>query len=218
MSLFHRTNAQQLRDENRFHSHWDPILKANAVKIFPGQYYVTKKEEVLVTILGSCISACIRDRSLGLGGMNHFMLPKKFQDGERNTNESPWNIAARYGNYAMELLINAILRNGGARSALEVKVFGGAQILTHMRDIGTLNINFIREYLIAEELPILAEDLGGCQPRKILYFPATGKVMVKRISPLKNAAIAREEMHYRSELNQSDFSGTIELFDPPEMD
>jgi chemotaxis protein CheD len=146
------------------------------------------------------------------------MLPQKMRHCGNEPNGSLWNIAARYGNHAMELLINAILRNGGERKNLEIKVFGGAKILAHMRNIGTLNVNFIREYLHTEELSIVAEDLGGCQPRKILYFPTTGKVKVKRISPLKNAAIACEEMSYRSEINHSDFSGTIELFDPPGTD
>jgi chemotaxis protein CheD len=212
------SNALRLPAFEHFQCHWDPTLKASTVKIFPGQYYVTKQEEMIITILGSCISACIRDQTLGLGGMNHFMLPQKSGHHNSIPDKSPWSIAARYGNFAMELLINAILRNGGERKNLEVKIFGGAKILAHMRDIGGLNISFIREYLLTEKLSILAEDLGGCHPRKIHYSPATGKVMVKRLSPLMNAALARRERSFGRELSHSDFSGTVELFDRSGMD
>jgi chemotaxis protein CheD len=201
-----------------FRRHWDPVHKFHTVKILPGQYYVTKQEEALVTTLGSCISVCIRDFSLGLGGMNHFMLPLKSQNCSDEDSSHPWSIAARYGNFAMELLINAIIKNGGERKKLEVKVFGGAKILAHMKDIGRLNIDFIRKYLQTEELPILAEDLGGCHPRKVLYFPVTGKARVKKLQPLVSAAIAREEAQYRSDLNRGNFSGAVELFDETDRD
>jgi chemotaxis protein CheD len=196
-----------------FRRHWDPIHKSHMVKILPGQYYVTRQEEALVTTLGSCISVCIRDSTLGLGGMNHFMLPLKNKNRDDEDESHPWSIAARYGNFAMELLINAIIKSGGERKNLEVKVFGGAKILTHMKDIGRMNIDFIRRYLEIEGLPALAEDLGGYSPRKILYFPATGIVRVKRLQSLMNEAIAREEAHYRSDLNKRDLTGAIELFD-----
>ncbi len=183
------------------------------VKILPGQYYVTGQDEALITTLGSCISVCIRDITLSFGGMNHFMLPLKSRDHGGEQSSDLWSIAARYGNFAMELLINAILKNGGERKNLEIKVFGGAKILSHMKDIGRQNIDFVRKYLQMEELPIRAEDLGGCHPRKVLYFPATGKARVKRLQPLMNAAIARKEAHYRSDLNSREISGAVELFD-----
>jgi len=181
-----------------FQRHWDPVHKSQIVKILPGQFYVTRQPEALITTLGSCVSACIRDASLGLGGMNHFMLPLNSRDLHAEEDSHPWSIAARYGNFAMELLVNAIVRNGGDRRNLEVKIFGGAKIIAHMRqDIGRLNIDFIREYSKIEELHVLAEDLGGCYPRKVLYFPATGKARVKRLAPLVSATIARREAHYR---------------------
>jgi chemotaxis protein CheD len=208
------THSLPLPGFENFGRHWDSIHKSQIVKILPGQFYVTRQSEALITTLGSCVSACIRDATLGLGGMNHFMLPLNSRDLNAEDDSHPWSVAARYGNYAMELLINSIVRNGGNRKNLEVKIFGGAKIIAHMRqDIGRLNIEFIREYLKMEELHVFAEDLGGSFPRKVLYFPATGKVRVKRLEPLVSATIARREAHYRSGLKKSDFSGGIELFD-----
>jgi chemotaxis protein CheD len=201
-----------------YRRHWDPVYQSQTVKILPGQYYVTKLDEVLVTTLGSCISVCIRDASVGIGGMNHFMLPSGSDQHDFTDSSHPWSVAARYGNFAMELLINAIIKNGGERKRLEVKVFGGAKILTHMKDIGCLNIDFIRNYLQAEALPVSAEDVGGRYPRKVLYFPTTGKARVKKLQQLGSAAIAKEEAHYRSDLNRNNLSGEVELFDEIDMD
>jgi chemotaxis protein CheD len=213
------TTSFALPGFKHFRRHWDPIHKFHIVKILPGQFYVTKQEEALATTLGSCISVCIRDSLLGIGGMNHFMLPLKSQNRNDEDSSNPWSTAARYGNFAMELLINAIIKNGGEKKRLEVKVFGGAKILAHIKkDIGRLNIDFIWKYLQMEELPIMAEDLGGCWPRKVLYFPATGKARVMKLQPLLNEIIAQEEAHYQSDLNRNDFSGGAELFDNTDMD
>jgi chemotaxis protein CheD len=213
-----RTASVPLPGFADFRRHWDPDHKSQIVKILPGQYYVTRQDEMIVTTLGSCISVCIRDFSIGLGGMNHFMLPLKSENRDDEDASHPWNTTARYGNFAMELLINAIIKNGGDKRNLEAKVFGGAKILSHMKDIGRLNIEFIRQYLRLEELPILAEDLGECYPRKVVYSPNTGIARVKRLRPLKSAAIAREEAQYRRDLNRSSISGTIELFDQAGLD
>jgi chemotaxis protein CheD len=132
--------------------------------------------------------------------------------------ESSWNVAARYGNFAMELLINAILRNGGNRRNLEVKVFGGAKILQHMSDIGNLNVEFIKKYLETDGLSIVAEDLGGFRPRKVVYNPETGRVRVKRISPLRRFSVVRREETYKTDLEKKDIFGTVELFDRSGMD
>jgi chemotaxis protein CheD len=217
MNLRSCKEAMRLSNFKDFHSHWDHLLQSHIVKILPGQFYVTQGAETLVTTLGSCVSACIRDISLGIGGMNHFMLPEELSFDRKESDDSPWNTAARYGNNAMELLINAILKNGGERKNLEIKVFGGAKIL-NMRDIGNCNIAFIRKYLQTEELPIAAEDMGGCCPRKVIYVPSTGKARVKQLSPLMNTAIVRREQDYSSNLKHNELSGTVELFDEFEMD
>jgi chemotaxis protein CheD len=211
-------DALRLPEFKNFARHWDHLLKAHVVKILPGQYYVTRRKELLITTLGSCVSACIRDASIGIGGMNHFMLPYKMRLSEGEGDDSAWNVAARYGDFAMELLINAILRNGGKRGNLEVKVFGGAKVLPHMRNIGGLNVEFIRNYLETDGLPIVAEDLGGSQPRKIIYNPETGAARVKRMSPLKSSGIARREKTYETDLEKKDIFGTIELFGDAEID
>jgi chemotaxis protein CheD len=210
--------ALRLPEFKNFARHWDHVLKAHVVKILPGQYYVTRRKELLITTLGSCVSACIRDAKIGIGGMNHFMLPHKIRLSEREDEDSAWNVAARYGNFAMELLINAILRNGGKRTNLEIKVFGGARVLPHMRNIGGLNVEFIRKYLKTDGLPIVAEDLGGSQPRKVIYDPETGAVRVKKISPLKSSGIARREKAYKTDLEKKDIFGIVELFDDSKMD
>jgi chemotaxis protein CheD len=211
-------NALRLPEFKNFARHWDHLLKAHVVKILPGQYYVTRRKELLITTLGSCVSACIRDASTGIGGMNHFMLPHKIRMTECEDENSAWDVAARYGSFAMELLINAILRNGGKRRNLEVKVFGGAKVLPHMRNIGGLNVEFIRKYLETEGLPIAAEDLGGSQPRKVIYNPETGAARVKKLSPVKSSVVVRREKTYKTDLQKKDMFGTIELFDDSKMD
>jgi chemotaxis protein CheD len=218
MKVMSGTDIVSILGSDNLQRFWDPIRKSHAVKIFPGQYYVTKRNEMIVTTLGSCVSACIRDPEIGLGGMNHFMLPSKSSHHRNQSTEDPWNTAARYGNLAMELLINTIMRNGGERKNLEVKLFGGAKILTHMNNIGCFNVDFIRKYIKTEGLLVLAEDLGGLCPREIRYFPATGKAQLKRLPQLKGASVVRDERSYRINLNRRNPCGEIELFDAPGMD
>ena len=191
---------------NRF---WDKTHDCPAAKIRPGEYYVTaRKDELITTTLGSCVSACIRDRIFGIGGMNHFMLPLS-EDGQWN---GGGDLATRYGNYAMEHLINDILKHGGHRSHLEAKIFGGGRVLDGHTDVGTTNIAFVREYLATEGIPLLAEDVGDIHPRKVVFFPADGRVRVKRIKHLHNDTIARRERSYRNQLEEKPIEGSIELF------
>ena len=150
---------------NRF---WDRQREIFAAKILPGEYYVTTQDELISTVLGSCVSACIRDPAMRIGGMNHFMLPSGNSESRHVDSE-----ATRYGNFAMEKLINDILKNGGRREQLEVKVFGGGNVLKNMgaTDIGGGNIRFVREYLKMEGFKIISEDLGDIYPRKVIYDP-----------------------------------------------
>lgn len=192
---------------NRF---WDKTRKTVSAKILPGQYYVTTDDECIVTVLGSCVSACIRDRVFDIGGMNHFMLPRSFQD----TDASPVDMsdAARYGNYAMEHLINDILKHGGRRENLEIKIVGGGRIIAGMTNIGSKNISFIREYLQTEGMDILAEDVGDIYPRKVVYYPLTGKVQVKKMRSLHNDTIRAREERYMHEIASESVAGDVELF------
>jgi chemotaxis protein CheD len=191
---------------------WNPKLESWVARILPGEYYVTRSEEGISTTLGSCISACIRDRVQGIGGMNHFMLPAS-ANGELDMSlVSGIGSATRYGNYAMEHLINGIMRNGGRRENLEVKIFGGGRIMENMTDVGARNIRFVREYLALEGLKVVAEDVGEVFPRMVVYFPQTGRVKVKRLRSLHNNVIADQEKRYIETVVQKPVAGDIELF------
>ncbi len=189
----------------------DRTYGLDAAKILPGQYYVTDEEMVIVTVLGSCVSACIRDPDLGIGGMNHFMLP----DGDREKEGTgPLSAAARYGSYAMELLINHLLKMGAQRNRLEAKVFGGGNVLPGFTQInvGQRNSDFVLQFLKDERIRVVASDLVDIYPRKVYFFPATGKVLVKRLIGLRNSTIVKREAEYRDHLDHSPAGGDVELF------
>jgi chemotaxis protein CheD len=189
---------------------WNRTFEAYAARLNPGEYYVTKNDEGIYTTLGSCISACIRDRVSGIGGMNHFMLPAS--TGEGGWKDAGLSSSTRYGNFAMEHLINEILKNGGSRQNLEVKLFGGGRIIANMTDVGTRNIAFARDYIRIEGLKVTSEDVGDVFPRMVVYFPATGKVRVKRLRSLHNNTIVEQEKTYLSKIEKEPVSGDIELF------
>lgn len=188
--------------------YFDRLLDHVVVKILPGEYYVTTQGEAVVTVLGSCVSACIRDRRSGIGGMNHFMLPESFP-GEVSTANGR---AERYGNIAMEQLVNSVLKAGGDRRELEVKVFGGGRVLAQMTDVGKRNIEFVRHYLKADNLAVTAEDLGDIYPRHVQYFPATGKVRVRQLRSMHNDTIVVRERGYLNQLKSDPVTGDVELF------
>jgi len=189
----------------------DRAYGLDAAKILPGEYYVTEDDMVIVTVLGSCVSACIRDPQLGLGGMNHFMLPDNTRDSDGS---GPLSAAARYGSYAMELLINHLMKMGARRDRLEAKVFGGGNVLpgfTQM-NVGQRNADFVLEFLHAEQIRVTAQDLVDIYPRKVYFFPATGKVLVKRLAGMNNNTIVKRETDYRAQLDRANDGGDIELF------
>ncbi len=175
----------------------------------PGEVYVTHAEEAISTVLGSCVSVCIRDPKTGIGGMNHFMLPVQ---SDYNSFRQQLNTeSARYGNYAMEQLVNAILKEGGRRDRLELKAFGGGMVINSSSDVGGSNVRFVREYLQAEGYRILTEDLGGAYARKILFMPQEGRVLVKRLQQISDR-LRQEEASYQEQLASEPVSGEIELF------
>lgn len=196
----------------KINRYWDRLHEQYAAKILPGEYYVTRHQELITTVLGSCVSACIRDRKLGIGGMNHFMLPHSERVDINDWGSCTWSSATRYGSYAMERLINDILKHGGKRENLEVKLFGGGRIMAQMTDIGRQNINFVREYVRVEGLPVLSEDLGGFHPRKVVFFPQTGRVRVKRLRTMHNDTIILREVDYMEKLDEKPVQGEVELF------
>jgi chemotaxis protein CheD len=193
---------------------WDPQLSSWTVKILPGEYYVSRADEAISTVLGSCISACVRDPVRNVGGMNHFMLPEDASTGPNNWLDPAIGLATRYGSYAMESLINDLLKLGATRERLEVKVFGGGRVLSGMTDVGARNISFVQGFLELEGYRIAAEDLGGTQPRKVVYFPASGRVKLRRLRPIENRSIShREQLYLASIGSQAAGGGDVELFD-----
>src|SRR5258707_527353 len=160
--------------------YWDPGCDRWSAKILPGEYFVTRSDEAITTVLGSCIAACIRDPATRIGGMNHFMLPEDGSPGKSSWIDGPGGLATRYGSYAMESLINELMKLGARRDRLEVKLFGGGRILSSMTDVGQKNIAFARDFLKVEGFKIAAEDLGGARPPRGIYLPAPRLVMLKR--------------------------------------
>jgi chemotaxis protein CheD len=190
------------------HRFYDAAQSAWVVKVLPGEFYVTPKaDEVLVTVLGSCVSACIRDLTAGVGGMNHFMLPLSHATGWGEDMNS-----ARYGNFAMEKLINELIKAGCSRDRMEVKVFGGGNVIESSKAIGSQNAEFVLRYLKDEGLACSARDLGGQYPRRIHYFPSTGRVVRRLLGGTESDVIAREETEYASSLSSKKTSGEIQLF------
>jgi chemotaxis protein CheD len=192
--------------------YWDSEHDCFAARLLPGEYYVTRHAENIATVLGSCVSACIRDARLGYGGMNHFMLPLDGSQGQ-----SAWGSAAsaatRYGNVAMERLINDILKLGGKRENLEIKLVGGGRVLAEMTtDIGARNIEFVRRYVAEEGFKVLGEDLGDVFPRRVVYFPQTGRIRVRKLSTGRDESLAARERQYLQQLDSKPVENEVELF------
>jgi chemotaxis protein CheD len=189
--------------------YFDRNFNVDAAKILPGEYFVTGREMVLVTVLGSCVAACIRDRVTGIGGMNHFMLPDSGQD-----QDNPMSTSARYGTYAMEMLINQLIKLGAKRQNFEAKLFGGGNVLRGftVANVGERNSRFAKEYLYTEKIKIVAEDLLDIYPRKIYFFPNSGKVMVRRLKSVHNDTIVEREQEYNARLRYAKVEGDVELF------
>jgi len=171
--------------------YFDSHFQRPGVKLLPNEFYTTAEDMVLVTVLGSCVAACIQDRTAGIGGMNHFMLPDDGADAVQHAASD----SMRYGAYAMEVLINELIKAGGRRERLEAKVFGGGAVLAGMTtmNIGDRNAVFVRRYLATEGIRIVAEDLQGSHPRKIAYLPNTGQVMVKKLRITQSSSVAERE-------------------------
>ena len=188
--------------------YFDRNFNIDAAKILPGEYYVTGRDMLLVTVLGSCVSACIRDPKTGLGGMNHFMLP------ESSDRDDVLSSSMRYGGYAMEVLVNQLVKMGANRVRLEAKVFGGGAVLRGFTtvNVGERNSEFVLEYLETERIKVVSQDLMGLYPRKVYYFPASGRVMVRKLKTVHNNTIIEREQIYGQRLKSSSIAGDVELF------
>lgn len=185
---------------------YDPQFGSDAVKVLPGEYFVHAEDILIMTTLGSCIAACLWDRERRIGGLNHFMLPEGASgDG-------------RYGSWAMELLINEMLRRGASRPALQAKVFGGAQVIAGMDtlNVGERNTRFVLEYLQTERIPVVSRDVLDVHPRKVCFMPASGRVVVKRLRPTDAAVLARQDRAAAQRARPvAREGGSVELFVEP---
>lgn len=189
--------------------YFDKNFDCDAVKILPGEYYATTRDLMIVTVLGSCVSVCLRDRSSGIGGMNHFMLPDNVDAQNPVAGKS-----ARYGVYAMDMLINNLLKLGAARNRLEAKVAGAGKVLRgfEANNVGERNATFVVEYLNTEKIPIISQDLLGIYPRKVYFFPTQGRVLVRKLMSMHNNTILEREAAYRGKLKSTRVEGDAELF------
>ncbi len=189
--------------------YYDENLELTIVKVYSSDCYVTPQPgEMLVTILGSCVAACIRDPIARVGGMNHFLLP-----GTSSTEvTSVSGDATRYGMFAMEQLINGIMQLGGQKRRFEVKLFGGGNVTSSTSMIGDKNVQFVRRFLKDEGIPITTEHLGGKLPRRIHYYPDSGRVMMRQLKRREDLRIVEEENSYEHRLAAKPVEGDVELF------
>jgi chemotaxis protein CheD len=182
---------------------YDAHFKNDAVKILPGEYFVHEEDMLIMTTLGSCIAACLYDRNAKVGGMNHFMLPDGAGD------------SGRYGSYAMELLINEMMKRGANRMTMEAKVFGGGQVVSGMTtmNVGERNTNFVMDYLKTERIPVVSKDVLDVYPRKVCFLPGSGKAMVKRLAPTNtDALLAQDRAAAQKAVPAVTGGGSVDLF------
>ena len=179
------------------------------VTVMQGQALASAGQSIeYSTVLGSCVATCLYDPETRVGGMNHFLLS------EPPANTPGAKIDEHYGVYLMELLINEQLKRGATRSTLEAKVFGGGAVISGMNtiNVGERNTAFVLDYLKTEKIPIVAKDLLDSYPRKVYYFPETGRVLVKKLHRVHNETLFSRERNYKDRLSGSDVAGDVELF------
>jgi chemotaxis protein CheD len=206
MSRLAELKARPRRAGQASYFYFDPHFQYDAVKVLPGEYFVTNENLLIVTVLGSCIAACIWDTRARVGGMNHFMLPDGDTDGAG---------AGRYGSYAMELLINEMMKLGARRETMQAKVFGGGQVLSSFAtmNVGERNTAFVLDYLHTERIAVVSQDVLDIYPRKVCYFAQSGKAMVKRLAHAHpDVLVAQERKGNATEVVRSTAGGSVDLF------
>jgi len=198
-----RLKAAQRKSGEASFFFWDAHFRNEAVKILPGEYFVYDEDILITTTLGSCIAACLWDRERRIGGMNHFMLPEGVGD------------SGRYGSFAMELLINEMMKRGASRMTMEAKVFGGGAVISGMNtiNVGERNTKFVIDYLNTERIPIVSKDVMEIYPRKVCFLPASGKAMVKRLASTNtDAVMAQERAAAQKPVPANSGAGSVDLF------
>lgn len=205
MSRLERLKAQVRKPGQAGFFFWDAHFKNDAVKVLPGEFFVYDEDILVMTTLGSCIAACLWDRQIRIGGMNHFMLPEGAGSAD----------SGRYGSYAMELLVNEMIKRGATRSNMEAKVFGGGAVISGMNtiNVGERNTAFVLEYLRTERITVVSKDVLDVYPRKVCFLPASGKAMVKRLATTYNEALAAQERAAASRtVPAASGGGSVDLF------
>lgn len=190
--------------EDGIRRYYDHNLEMTVVKLMTGDcYYTSEGREMLVTILGSCVSVCLNDPVIKAGGMNHILLPG---DGGGDENST------RYGAYAMEELINGLMKMGAQKSRMKAKMFGGGNVIKNAAMIGDRNIEFVRDYLNKEGIEVVSEDVGGNTARRLHYFPDTGKAMVRKLRRKEDFVIVDKEKEYQDKIVKKSDTPDVELF------
>lgn len=201
------TAASFTAPENLPEIYFDPYFEQDAVKVMPGSYYVTGRDMILVSVLGSSVCACVRDQHAGIGGLCHFMLPEPKADRE-------WDaIAFRYGQQAMATLISQLIKSGARLERLQAKIFGACNSLKSPlgHQMGAYNSRFVEQYLQQQGIPILSKDLMDIYPRKVYFFPRSGRVLVKKLKKLNNTTLLDREADYYQRLSEMSFSQEMEI-------
>ncbi|MFC3093400.1 chemoreceptor glutamine deamidase CheD [Alteromonas sediminis] len=189
-----------MSEANAPNRYYDRYFQRQAVKILPGEFYATAEKTLIVTVLGSCLSVCLRDPLTAICGMNHFLLPFEYSAGA-TTKKNQF----QYGDVAVGKLITEMVKLGASESHIEAKVFGAANLMQglNMSNVGQSSADFVLAYLRYKEIPLIASDLLDQFPRKVYFFPETGEVKVKKIKNLNNTTILDRESEYRMRLRQT---------------
>lgn len=199
-----KSAIDDIKDRSNYYDHqFDTMVH----KIHQGGFCVlSQSDHVIMTTLGSCIAVCMYDPVVRVGGMNHFLLPEEKGVERKNS------YCMRYGNNAMETLINEIMKRGGMKDRLIIKAFGAGNVLTIKANIGEKNQSFLEHYIANEKLELETSDLGGDYPRQVAFFPETGKALVKVLCRSGDRIIVQEEENFRKKIEDKPIDGDIELF------
>lgn len=189
--------------------YFERAFERNAVKVLPGEFFVSTDDIVLSTVLGSCVSACIWDRQASIGGMNHFMLP----GADNGKDADPIGLAGRYGVFAMEQLINELIKRGGRKANFEAKLFGGGHVMRNFTtmNVGERNAGFVLEFLKTEGIRVASQDLLDVFPRRVVFFPSSGRALCKKLAQA-DASLVAAEQQYNASLTKRSTGGDVELF------
>jgi chemotaxis protein CheD len=191
--------------------YFDRDFDRNAVKLLPGEFFVSGDDIALSTVLGSCVSACMWDRVAKVGGMNHFMLPGS--SNQPSSEPDPIGLSGRYGVFAMEQLINELIKRGARKPNLEVKLFGGGAVLKNFTaiNVGERNAEFVLDFLHMEGIRVASQDLLDVFARRVVFFPMTGRALCRKL-PKVDASVVSAEQQYTARLNTTKVGGDVELF------